>query len=424
MLTGKGQLALALGGVVYLIAWLFGSKPLYPVGIGLVAAVALAALWVHLLARPRGLHRQFDGDSRTDGDDVDVGLRVETSVGLPAASLQGSELVNGLGEYELEFQRVKRGYAARYTLEDVPRGRYTIEPTLIKAGDPFGFAVRETRVRQPGSLLVYPHVVELPRLFSETGSRLADGQRLLLRRQTGFDLHSVREYEQGESLRRVHWPTSARRGKLMVKELEDAPRDEALVILDAEQATVTGSGRESSFEVAVRAAASIAKAHAARGQRAGLVVNDRTREYQAIHSLVADWPRALELLACSQPTGRHALAGLLEDGAGPASNALDLTVVTSALTARLADRLARRAAGRQGTAVVLVEPGSFAAGASASPVEHPTETRAALLRLDRAGIPVAVVRRGDDLFERLGNQDGFGGADDAESAPVAVAAHA
>ena len=45
---------------------------------------------------------------------------------------------------------------------------------------------------------------------------------------------SVREYERGESLRKVHWPTTARRGQLMVKELEDSPRDEIAVVLDAD----------------------------------------------------------------------------------------------------------------------------------------------------------------------------------------------
>ena len=405
MLTGKGQLTLALGGIVYLVAWLFGSEPLYPVGIGLIVAVLLAVLWVRVLARPSSIHRRLGEEARTDGDDVDVDVGLRFARGLPPTSVSGSELVERLGEYELDFERGRGGYVAHYTVKAVPRGRYLIDPTRVVTADPFGFAVHETELRRGGSLLVYPRLVELRALFSETGSRLADGRRLMLRRQTGYDLHSVREYEQGESLRRVHWPSSARRGKLMVKELEDAPRDEALVILDAEEATVMGQGRASSFEVAVRAAGSIARAHAARGQRAGLLVNDRTREYQSVQSLEGDWPRALELLACTQPTGRHGVAGLLEDGAGPAANALDLTIVTSALSARLAERLARRAAGRRGTAVVLVEPQSFRPG-GARDSELPVDVRASMLRLARAGVPVAVVRKGDDLLEQLGGDDG------------------
>lgn len=401
MLTVKGQLTLALGGLIYVIAWLFGSEPLYPVGIGLVVAVILAALWVRVLSRPRSVHRRFGDDPRTDGDDVDIDVGLRFARGVPPPSVTGGETVSGLGEFELDFSRVKGGYAARYRLEGVPRGRYAIDPTRVVTADPFGFAVHESELRRGSSLLVYPRLVELQTLFSETGSRLADGRRLLLRRQTGYDLHSVREYEEGESLRRVHWPTSARRGKLMVKELEDAPRDEALVILDGQEGTVRGAGRHSSFEVAVRAAGSIARAHASRGQRAGLLINDRSRDYQSIQSLEGDWSRALELLACARPTGRHEVATLLEEGAGPAANALDLTVVTSVLSPRLTERLARRAAGRRGTAVVLVDARTFESDGGREP-ELPVDARASILRLARAGVPVAVVRRGDDLLEVLG----------------------
>jgi uncharacterized protein (DUF58 family) len=55
-------------------------------------------------------------------------------------------------------------------------------------------------------VLVYPRLVDLDALFSDSGARALE-DAALLRRPTGFDLHSVRDYEQGESLRRVHWPT-------------------------------------------------------------------------------------------------------------------------------------------------------------------------------------------------------------------------
>ena len=79
---------------------------------------------------------------------------------------------------------------------------------------------------------------------------------------TGFDLHSVRDYEQGESLRRVHWPTTARRGHLMVKELEDAPRDETAVLLDADAGASSARRRTRPSSSQVQAAGSILTAHA------------------------------------------------------------------------------------------------------------------------------------------------------------------
>ena len=52
VLTDRGRWILAFGGAVYLAAWAFGTTALYPIGLGLVLAVAAAALWVRLLNRP------------------------------------------------------------------------------------------------------------------------------------------------------------------------------------------------------------------------------------------------------------------------------------------------------------------------------------------------------------------------------------
>src|SRR4030095_9834487 len=156
------------------------------------------------------------------------------------------------------------------------------------------------------------------------------------------------------SLRRVHWPTTARRGHLMVKELEDAPRDETAVLLDGDAAAIVGVAPKNTFELQVQAAGSILKAHAARGRRAALIVNCASRAYQRVHSFDGDWTRALEMLAAIQagrtaagarevlaPSGREGRGGsasLLAAEAGPASRALELTVVTASLSPRLAER--------------------------------------------------------------------------------------
>src|SRR5256884_9801862 len=92
----------------------------------------------------------------------------------------------------------------------------------------------------------------------------------------GVNLHSRREYEQGESLRKVHWRSTAKRGELMVKELEDAPRDEVAVLLDGEASAVVGE----SFDVQVRAAGSLLLAQARRGRRAVLLVHGAHRTVQ------------------------------------------------------------------------------------------------------------------------------------------------
>jgi uncharacterized protein (DUF58 family) len=251
-------------------------------------------------------------------------------------------------------------------------------------------------VTRPDALLVYPRLVDLEGAFTDAGGQTPGGRQLLLRRTTGFELHSVREYEQGESLRRVHWPSTARRGELMVKELEDAPRDESAVFLDACARAVAGEGQDSTFELAVRAAGSLVRLHAGRGRRTSLVVSTPGRAHQRVSSLDGDWQRVLELLAVVQPDGHLNAAAFLADESSAAARALDLTVVTAALDGRLVDVLLQRTLARHGASLVYVDPASFAAGGRRAP-----EVDGHLVRLDRAGVPAIVLRRGDDLAARL-----------------------
>jgi uncharacterized protein (DUF58 family) len=183
----------------------------------------------------------------------------------------------------------------------------------------------------------------------------------------------------------------------MVKELEDSPRDETAVLLDADASVLVGEPHDSSFELAVRAAGSVVKSHAARGRRAGLVVNGQRPIYQRVHSFDGDWHRALEILAAVEADGHTPVANMLADEAGPASRAIELTVVTSSLSPRLVERLAHRAMAHHGATLVYVDASSFTRESGGTP----TAVGAQVLRLERAGVPVLILRRGDDLAAKL-----------------------
>ena len=85
----------------------------------------------------------------------------------------------------------------------------------------------------------------------------------------------------------------------MVKELEDAPRDEIAVLLDADASVVAGE----SFDVQVRAAGSMLRAHAARGRRAVLALNSASRPSARVSSLDGDWLAAIARSPRSSRTG-------------------------------------------------------------------------------------------------------------------------
>ena len=394
-MTPRGRAVLGLGLVVYVVAWIFGARALYPVSLGLVVAVVAALGWIRLAARPPRVDRHGAGGDLLEGADVSVRLAVEPTSAVAPPTLVAHETLGRLGERRVELERQRGGrFTGGYDLLRVPRGRYAFESVRLSVEDPLGLARTEIVHGGAQALVVYPRLVELERLFSEGGTHAQEGRRLLLRRPTGFELHSVREYEQGESLRKVHWRSTAHRGQLMVKELEDAPRDEIAVLLDGDADAVAGEPPDSTFDAAVRAAGSILLAHVRRKRRCVLVVNDAAREEQPIAAGTGDWHRALELLAAAEATARTPAFALLESAGSAVARSLELVVVTSRVDAPLADRLVQRALSRRGVSLVYVEPAGF--------VGRPPEPAPALLRLQAAGIPVAVVRRGDDLAAALG----------------------
>jgi len=393
-MTARGRAVLGLGVVCWIAAVVFGSRALFPVAAGLVLVVPLALGWVRITLRQPHVSRRWSHENLLERCDVTVELELEREPGVPLATVVAHERVGELAEQEVELHPRGRGrHAGSYRLRDVPRGRHSFSPVRLSISDPFGLAETELSLDERQALVVYPRLTELDHLFFDGGAGPEHGRRLLLRRPVGFELHSVRDYQQGESLRRVHWPSTARRGALMVKELEDSPRDEVAVLLDGDAAAVVGSPPDSSFDTAVRAAGSILLAQLRRGRRCVLALNTAGRETQSLSSDGPDWQRVLELLAAAEPDASRPAAALLESGVSPVTRSLELVVVTSRIEPALVNRLLERALTRRAAALVHVDAGSFAG--------RPRRPEPALLRLQAAGVPISVVRRGDDLAVAL-----------------------
>jgi uncharacterized protein (DUF58 family) len=394
-MTARGRAVLALGVLCWIVAIVFGSTALYPVAAGLVFVVPLAVAWVRITLRQPRVNRRWLRESLFERDDVTVKLVLDREPGVPLPNVVAHEQVGRLVEQDVELRSQGRGrHAGSYLLRDVPRGRHRFAPVRLSIADPFGLAETRLALEEPQALVVYPRLAELEQLFFDGGAGPEHGRRLLLRRPVGFDLHSVRDYQQGESLRRVHWPSTARRGSLMVKELEDSPRDEVAVLLDGDPSAVAGSPPNSSFDAAVRVAGSILLAQIRRGRRCVLVLNTAGRETQVVSSGGPEWQRALELLAAAEPDAHGPAAAVLQSAEGPAVRSLELVVVTSRIEPSLVNRLLERALTRRAVALVHVAPETFAGG------ERRPEP--ALLRLQAAGVPIAVVRQGEDLATALG----------------------
>jgi uncharacterized protein (DUF58 family) len=396
MLTGRGRLALLLAVTVYVVAWALGTREAYLPAVGLVALPALAAVYVWLARGPFVLQRRGGPGEHVEGGVLDVRVRVEREGGLPVSAATLFDSMPSSGETAVPLVLRDGGLAGGYMLRGLPRGRYRLDAARLVVEDPFALARRTFTLDAGGTLVVYPRIVELDRLFPDGGGPNGHAGRFLLSRGAGFDLHSVREHQPGESLRRVHWPSTARRDRLMVKELEDAPRDEAAVVLDAIGGLDVGVAPDSSFEMIVRAAGSLVRSVAMEGARSALVVSGQRIERTVATTGDADWSAVMEVLASVRADGRRTLASALADGRD-GLDAARLFLVTSDLSAGLVDRITAVVA-RRDIALVWVDPGSWGSSdAGAAPGRSPL-----LAALASRGVSVAHLRRGDDVARVLG----------------------
>ena len=379
-----------LGIGVLAAAWIVGSTAIAVLGFGLALAALLARTWRWLVARGLVIERRAIDATPVEGEPLTVEATLAGRRWL-ALRVDWLDRVGALGEYRVA---VGRGRTARLLVPRVPRGRYALGPGRLVAHDPFGLTRVDVEIGESGSILVRPRVPLLETLFTESGAWGEGGRRMLVRRPSGLEPHGVREYVEGEPLRAVHWPTSARRGELMVRDLEDAPRDSVAVLLDVDVAGVAGEPGDSSLDEAVRVAAGVTRAHAARSRRSLLVIGSPQPGVHRVRGLGRDWEDALDALAAVEPARGTPLRELVSPR-GILGTVPEIVVVTARPEVVVEALVARSAIGRS-SALVAVDAPTYAGRA-------PAPRSPSLLRLTGAGVALAVVRHGVPLEEALGS---------------------
>ncbi len=137
------------------------------------------------------------------------------------------------------------------------RGVFRLGPQRLILGDPLGLFRLTVDFPKTEMLLVYPRVVHLPAVTLPRGNTSGRDRR---RRPLMGSLRSpsVRDYFPGDSLRHVHWPSTARRGHLMVTEMEIEPSGDLWIVLDLDRRVHRGEGVQGTLEYSIILAASLA----------------------------------------------------------------------------------------------------------------------------------------------------------------------
>lgn len=381
MTSLRGVLALGLGTLV--AAWALGSDALAVAALGLLGAAVLALAWRRLVARSLRVEVVVGADTLVEGDPLRLEVRPRTGRLLPAALT----LRQPLGRLGTRRVPLRRRRPTVVTVPSVPRGRLTVESGVLVVEDPLGLARVDVPTAPGPTLLVRPRIPLVDDLFLDGGVRGAGGRRGSVRSIAGHEPHGVREYHEGEPLRSVHWASTARRGRLMVRELDDTPRDDTAVVLDLDRSGEAGPVGATSLDEAVRAAGAIVRARVARGRRVALVLAATEPLLVRVGTLGAEWDDALDALAAAEAVPAASTASLLGPGSTMLAQVGEVVLVTARPERRVLDALAARTGLR---AVVAVDAPTYAGS-------RPTRADPGLLALAASGAAVAVLRAGDDL---------------------------
>jgi uncharacterized protein (DUF58 family) len=254
MPTGRGWAAIGVSAALFVLWAGFGELDLMTTAVFLLAAVVIGMVFVNLVSPEVAVWRRILPAQVHEGDTVMIEMDVIASRRLRNVSLE--DTVHGLGtaRFAAGAARPREPLTARYEVRCRGRGIFSVGPSVLAISDPFSLTERRTRIGEVDRLTVYPTVERLTGLPAVRGlDPTVHAIKPTFAPFGGEDFYTLREYQVGDDLRKVHWPSSAKRDDLMIKQLEIPWRNRALVLLD------TRSHRypiPEAFEQAVRGAAS------------------------------------------------------------------------------------------------------------------------------------------------------------------------
>ncbi len=412
LLTARGRTLLLVGLVGTIAALSFGQRDLAWLGL-LALLLPVGALVI--VGRSR-LHlvseRTIDPPRVTLGERMQGRLNLSKAGALPVGLLRFEDTVpRELGRRPRFTIHTLAGDWKReltYPLMGMARGRYRVGPLLVRAVDPFGLARIDRRFRASNEVLVTPAVIPLTQLGSAAGNNASGESTPQKIGLVGQDDVLVREYRDGDDVRRIHWRSTARKGEIMVRREEQAWDPSVTVLLDSRASAHAGNGRTASFEWAISAATSIA--HHLIGNGFRLVMADAEGQVPTASAEDPFAAREAVLLAMtdealSEQTG---LDGALENNLARSGEML--VAVLGRLTPDDVTALATARHGRTVGMAVILDVDSFTIRGLRAAPEVLAQHESCVRQLADAQWRVVTARRGDEVADVWAELERRGGA--------------
>lgn len=307
-MTTRGRALLAGGAAAFASGAALGEADLLRIGLIVALLPPIAAIWI--AAKPARLSatRELSSTRLHAGQRGTAALEiVNLNLTSTPPLLIEDRLPWALGtqpRFAIGAARPRRASRWQYPIGSDQRGRYRIGPLDALIRDPLGLIEIRRRFDLITEVTVVPTVEQLPSVELR-GDWSGSGEQRPHPQASGSPADvTVRDYRQGDELRRVHWPSTARTGRLIVRAEEQPWHSRCTLLVDNRAAAHAGHGAESSLERAISVAASIALHLTERGFQVRVATAHGAKAAGAGHEAAEDHdPGAvLDRLAVLGPT--------------------------------------------------------------------------------------------------------------------------
>jgi len=328
--------------------------------VGLGGAWLIAFLWARSLAHGLKLTREMRYGWAQVGDLLEERFTLEQEGTFPAllaevvdySTMPGYQAGRGTSVGSRSTTRwTKKATCAR-------RGLFTLGPTRVLSGDPFGFYTISLHYPASVPFVVMPPIVSLPSIQVSPGGRAGEGRPRPNAADRTVSVSSVREYAPGDSLRWIHWPTSAHRDAFFVRLFEGTPAGDWWILLDLEERVQVGKDEDSTVEHGVILAASLADQGLCAARGVGLAMHGEDLVWMPPKEGDPRRWEILRALALASP-GARSLSEMLAHMGGGLGHHASLVIITPAASGDWIEALVPLLRRDVTPTVLLLDPASF-----------------------------------------------------------------
>jgi hypothetical protein len=277
VITAPGWFLCALVPLALAIGYIAGWTELVVAGWASLALLALASLY--LLGRTAlAIDLRMVSARVVVGDDAtgEIVVRNPRRTRLLGAAVE-IPVGDGLIDVALPGLGRESHFVTEFVVPTTRRGIVRVGPVRSVRADPVGLVRREIVWTESRELYVHPQTVALPSM--STGLvRDLEGNPTRDLSTSDMSFHALREYQAGDERRSIHWKSTAKTGRYMVRQYEETRRSHLLIALSLASSDYSS---DAEFEMAVSVAASLGTRAIRDTRDLTVVVSERTPEFAA-----------------------------------------------------------------------------------------------------------------------------------------------